>query len=127
MTPEQIMLGVRGEVEAALQCATDDHTKHHLQGAVAMLDGAQKDVARLYDGRLTATFTLDHVVHAMRAAWIEWKYGNGSEAAMCWIENTLDGPDQIPDVKETGTDAQAYFDREIAASRQRETAARAGR
>lgn len=33
----------------------------------------------------------------MQAAWIEWRNGRGAEAAMQWIENTLDGPGLIPD------------------------------
>lgn len=40
----------------------------------------------------------------------------GPEAGMIWIENTLDGPDNLPDVddaRELGG-AQALFDKEIA-------------
>lgn len=48
---------------------------------------------------------------AMQSAVIEWEKGKGAAAGMQWIWNTLFGPGQIPD--EDGTDAQAYFDREI--------------
>lgn len=57
----------------------------------------------------------DHVndlICAMQAAWIEWKHGKGAEAGMQWIENTLDGPDLIPDENEPyGKEAQAWIDK----------------
>lgn len=49
---------------------------------------------------------------AMQSAVIEWEKGKGAAAGMQWIWNTLLGPGQIPDDDET--DAQAFFDREIA-------------
>lgn len=46
----------------------------------------------------------------MQAAMIEWRHGKGAEAALLWIENTLDGPGLLPDPTEPwGTDAQAYM------------------
>jgi hypothetical protein len=52
----------------------------------------------------------DNVV-VMQAAWIEWRYGAGAEAAMQWIENTLEGPGLIPDEQEPyADDAQRFFD-----------------
>ena len=48
-------------------------------------------------------------VTVMQAAWIEWKRGRGSEFAMQWIENTLDGPDLLPIDAEV--DAQTFYDR----------------
>ncbi len=69
---------------------------------------------------LGMAYVVDHLVLAMQAAWLEWKHGDGAEHAMIWIENTLDGPDQIPDVAETGTVAQAFFDKAIAESRKRQ-------
>lgn len=47
----------------------------------------------------------------MQAAWIEWKRGNGANAAMEWIENTLIGPGMIPaETDPYGKEAQAFFD-----------------
>jgi len=47
----------------------------------------------------------------MQAAWIEWKHGGGAEAAMEWIENSLDGPGLIPD--DAIVDAQEFFDANV--------------
>jgi len=50
-------------------------------------------------------------IAAMQAAWIEWVHGGGAQAAMGWIENTLEGPGLIPDEDElNGKCAQAWFD-----------------
>lgn len=59
--------------------------------------------------------TLSKALHnnlvAMQAAWIEWKHGRGADAAMQWIENSLDGPGLIPDEDGPwGKEAQAFFD-----------------
>jgi len=48
----------------------------------------------------------------MRASVIEWQHGEGAAAAMQWIWNGLAGPGELP--PEDETQAQAYFDREIA-------------
>lgn len=58
---------------------------------------------------------LGKIVHDMvvaeQAAWIEWRHGNGAEAAMVWIHNGLAGPGHIPDEDAAyGKDAQAWFD-----------------
>jgi hypothetical protein len=54
---------------------------------------------------------LHNNIVAMQSAYIEWKHGKGAEAAMQWIENTLDGPDLLPSEDEPfAKDAQAYFD-----------------
>ncbi len=51
------------------------------------------------------------MIVAMQSAYIEWKHGGGAEAAMSWIENTLDGPGLIPDEGAPyGKEAQAWFD-----------------
>lgn len=63
--------------------------------------------------------TFGDIVHsqvlAMRAAYVDAKL-NGSDAGMTWIENTLEGPGQLPDLaaakKEGG--AQCMFNREMA-------------
>lgn len=52
------------------------------------------------------------LIVANQAAWIEWKHGQGAEAAMQWIENGLVGPGHIPDEDEPyGTEAQAWMDK----------------
>jgi hypothetical protein len=51
-------------------------------------------------------------VVAMQAAVIEWQHGQGPEAAMAWIVNTLEGPGLLPKPEEPySTEAQAYFDK----------------
>lgn len=40
----KLLLGVRGELESAVQCISDDHALHHLRGGLAMLDGAERDL-----------------------------------------------------------------------------------
>jgi hypothetical protein len=53
----------------------------------------------------------EKTIMAMQAAWIEWQHGRGAEAGMEWIENTLDGPDLLPEDDDPhATEAQAYFD-----------------
>jgi len=53
------------------------------------------------------------LIVVMQAAWIAWQRGNkDANAAMLWIENTLDGPGLIPDADEPySDDPQAYFDK----------------
>ncbi|CAI8970287.1 ead/Ea22-like family protein [Pseudomonas soli] len=48
----------------------------------------------------------------MRASIVEWQQGKGADAAMEWIWNGLNGPGELPPAEET--QAQAYFDREVA-------------
>lgn len=54
-------------------------------------------------------------VLAMRAAVVDAKL-NGPEAGMAWIENTLEGPGQLPDVDAAKAEggAQCMFNRELA-------------
>jgi hypothetical protein len=54
-------------------------------------------------------------VLAMRAAVVDAKL-NGPEAGMAWIENTLEGPGQLPDVAAAKAEggAQCMFNRELA-------------
>ncbi len=55
--------------------------------------------------------SMNDLIVTMQAAWIEWKYGRGADAAMLWIENSLDGPGSIPDPDEPyATEAQAWYD-----------------
>ena len=61
---------------------------------------------------------------AMQAALIEECLGEGAEAAMVWISNTLSGPGLLPDLEEARRlgGAQAWFD---ARSTEREAQLRA--
>lgn len=98
-----------------------DHSKDERDAhQIAWLEG---EVRRLRDSHLSLAGMTHHLVLAMQAAWIEWKHGRGIEAGMAWIENTLDGPDMIPQ-EDAGTDAQAFFDRERDAQIERERQAR---
>lgn len=55
--------------------------------------------------------SMEELIVAMQAAWIEWKHGKGADAGMQWIENTLDDPGNIPDdTGPWGHEAQAWFD-----------------
>ncbi|MEW9876571.1 hypothetical protein [Pseudomonas putida] len=56
--------------------------------------------------------TFGRYLLGMRAAVVEWQKGKGADAAMQWIWNGLRGPGELPPEEET--QAQAYFDREVA-------------
>ncbi|MFZ6774709.1 hypothetical protein ACO0LB_18565 [Undibacterium sp. SXout7W] len=72
---------------------------------------AEKQIKSLEENQQVLGDILENNSVAMQAAWIEWKNGKGAESAMEWIENTLDGPDLIPDDSdENYHDAQKYFD-----------------
>ncbi|KVT92659.1 hypothetical protein WK60_13795 [Burkholderia ubonensis] len=58
--------------------------------------------------------TLSDIIHdqtvAMQSAIIEWQHGNGAEAGLSWIANTLDGPGHFPDFDAPhGKHAQFWF------------------
>ncbi|HEP6431532.1 TPA: hypothetical protein VDB83_005864 [Burkholderia cenocepacia] len=58
--------------------------------------------------------TLSEIVHdqtvAMQSAIIEWQHGNGAEAGLNWIANTLEGPGHFPDFDAPhGKHAQFWF------------------
>ena len=61
--------------------------------------------------QIYALRTLDAIVNnltvLMECAWIEWRSGNGAEAALQWIYNHLDNIGQLPD--ESITDAEAHY------------------
>ncbi len=86
-----------------------------------MIERTVSNPAEAAIAQLALAYVVDRQVLAMQAAWIEWKHGEGADVAMSWIENTLEGPDLIPQ-PENGTDAQAFFDRKSDESyrRQRE-------
>lgn len=51
-----------------------------------------------------------NLIVTMQAALIEWRHGQGAEAALRWIANTLLGPGLLPDPDAPyGQDAQAYM------------------
>lgn len=72
------------------------------------------DLARR--GQVEVGAMLERMIAAMRAAVIEQRQLYGMPARvgspMAWIENTLDGPDLLPDCEQE-KDAQAFFDREL--------------
>ncbi|WP_198386207.1 hypothetical protein [Burkholderia ubonensis] len=58
--------------------------------------------------------TLSDIIHdqtvAMQSAIIEWRHGNGAEAGLSWIVNTLEGPGHFPDFDAPhGKHAQFWF------------------
>ncbi|KVO82436.1 hypothetical protein WL21_08940 [Burkholderia ubonensis] len=58
--------------------------------------------------------TLSGIIHdqtvAMQSAIIEWRHGNGAEAGLSWIVNTLEGPGHFPDFDAPhGKHAQFWF------------------
>lgn len=83
-----------------------------LENAIVQLaaDAARSERRAITFGDIVHTQVL-----AMRAAYVDAKL-NGSDAGMTWIENTLEGPGQLPDLaaakKEGG--AQCMFNREMA-------------
>lgn len=71
------------------------------QARVRVLEEAHAQVVKLHHD----------LIVVMQAAFIEWRYGKGADAAMGWISNTLDGPGLIPsDDEPWGREAQAYYD-----------------
>lgn len=75
--------------------------------------------------------TFSEIIHnhclAMSAALIEQAIGQGAEAGMRWIENTLDGPGLLPDLDEARRlgGAQAWFDAKTDEEEQRRAELRA--
>ncbi|AYQ38297.1 MULTISPECIES: hypothetical protein [Burkholderia cepacia complex] len=58
--------------------------------------------------------TLSDIIHdqtvAMQSAVIEWQHGDGAEAGLSWIVNTLEGPGHLPDFDAPhGKHAQFWF------------------
>ncbi|MBR8426202.1 hypothetical protein [Burkholderia cenocepacia] len=58
--------------------------------------------------------TMSDIIHdqtvAMQSAIIEWQHGNGAEAGLSWIVNTLSGPGHLPDFDAPhGKHAQFWF------------------
>ncbi|MFG0540198.1 ead/Ea22-like family protein [Pseudomonas sp. YQ_5] len=71
---------------------------------------AENEALRMQVKELDLTF--GRYLLGMRASVVEWKKGKGADAAMQWIWNGLAGPGELPPEEET--QAQAYFDREVA-------------
>ncbi|MFV2949281.1 hypothetical protein [Pseudomonas japonica] len=71
---------------------------------------AENEALRMQVKELDLTF--GRYLLGMRAAVVEWQEGKGADAAMQWIWNGLAGPGELPPKEET--EAQAYFDREVA-------------
>jgi|SRR5690625_3453982 len=88
--------------------------ENHIEQAVLQspeIQELRKDAERAK--RLTND--LSKIIHdmtvAQQSAWIEWRHGKGSEAAMAWVHNGLAGPGSIPDEDEPyGKEPQAWYD-----------------
>lgn len=75
-----------------------------------MTDAKDSEIERLKEICMTWETIVHNMVVANQSAWIEWKHGEGADAAMVWIENGLAGPGQIPVFDERwGPDAQLYY------------------
>lgn len=78
-----------------------------------------RDAAKALESLAEFANNYHNLLVVMQAAYIEWKYGEGAESAMEWIENTLDGPGLIPSPnmpKEAGEwsgDAQEFCDSNV--------------
>lgn len=101
------------EIDAALGLPEDGcNSTQRTLDAVNKLkaDAAKSERRAIMFGDIVHTQAL-----AMRAAYVDAKL-NGSDAGMTWIENTLEGPGQLPNLaaakKEGG--AQCMFNREMA-------------
>lgn len=71
---------------------------------------AHRSAARPTASKMLADALHNNIV-GMQAAWIEWQYGAGAEAAMRWIHNALAGPGFIPDENaDYGKEPQAFYD-----------------
>ena len=83
-----------------------------IRGEVARLhrEANKSERRAIMFGDIVHTQTL-----AMRAAYVDAKL-NGSDAGMTWIENTLEGPGHLPDLRAAKAEggAQCMFNREMA-------------
>ena len=93
-----------------------------LEGTKLDVPRIRSEVARLHREAAKSerrAVVFGDIVHtqvlAMRAAVVDAKL-NGPEAGMAWIENTLEGPGQLPDVAAAKAEggAQCMFNRELA-------------
>ena len=93
-----------------------------LEGTKLDVPRIRSEIARLHreaikSERRAITFgdiVAQHVM-AMRAAVVDAKL-NGADAGIAWIENTLEGPGHLPDLKAAKNEggAQCMFNREMA-------------
>ncbi|QIY81467.1 hypothetical protein [Chromobacterium violaceum] len=94
--------------EAVEEAARSDVSLECMSIAITALVAGAKLAAQHHQ---QGQWLLHDNITAMQSAWIEWKHGQGAAAAMEWIENTLNGPDLIPDEDEPNSqNAQAWYD-----------------
>ncbi|HBA85995.1 MAG TPA: hypothetical protein DCZ95_18070 [Verrucomicrobia bacterium] len=67
------------------------------------------EIDMLRHGLKSANKIVHNLTVAMQAALID-AHHNGPQAAIVWIENTLDGPGLLPDKADGLLGAQAFFD-----------------
>ncbi|MCU8942201.1 hypothetical protein OE519_00265 [Pseudomonas aeruginosa] len=88
--------------------ATTEEAREHIE---ARLAAVADELARTKELANDLGKIIHDMTVAQQAAWIEWKHGKGSDAAMTWIHNGLVGPGFIPDEDEPyGKEAQAWYD-----------------
>jgi hypothetical protein len=91
--------------------AGDDPVMARMIGRRVELERAMSVIERLREGMQRDGEIMNNMIAANQAAWIQWQRGQGSEAAMVWVHNGLDGPGLIPDESEPWSDdPQAYYD-----------------
>ena len=88
-----------------------------------VMPSSPAEIVKLVASHVRANREHGRIIHDLtvgqQAAWIEWKHGEGAEAAMVWIENALAGPGLLPGACEDDIDAddpilrdaQGYSDR----------------
>ncbi|WP_175806632.1 Lar family restriction alleviation protein [Burkholderia cenocepacia] len=85
------------------------------RGKADTWDGKPEPRAEVADDKTKRLIkTLSDIIHdqtvAMQSAIIEWQHGNGAEAGLAWIVNTLEGPGHLPDFDAPhGKHAQFWF------------------
>ncbi len=95
--------------------ADTEHAGELLTAAAAEIKRLRAEAAKSERRAIVFGDIVHTQVLAMRAAYVDAKL-NGSDAGIAWIENTLEGPGQLPNLaaakKEGG--AQCMFNREMA-------------
>ncbi|WP_281647932.1 hypothetical protein [Parendozoicomonas sp. Alg238-R29] len=71
----------------------------------------EQRIKELEENNKSLLTCLHNNIVGQQSAWIEWKHGEGADAAMVWVHNGLCGPGLIPSEDEPhATNPQAYFD-----------------
>ncbi|QTD91693.1 hypothetical protein [Burkholderia anthina] len=115
-------VGLTDEQRKALQRAIDhavmsdrEDEEEALRALLAAHPGQPEPRTEVTDDKAAQLIkTLSDIIHdqtvAMQSAIIEWQHGNGAEAGLRWIVNTLEGPGNFPDFDAPyGKHAQFWF------------------